>query len=104
MGIEIAGRFVCENNFRIVHQRAGDGDALLFAAGKFVRSMFQPFAEAHAVEQLPGAGVRLLGVGAGHAGGEEDVFQCAQFRQKMVGLKNEAHFQIAQPRQRRAGQ
>ncbi len=32
--VEVAGRFVGEDDLGIVDQRAGDGDALLLAAGK----------------------------------------------------------------------
>ena len=32
-GIECAGRFIGQDDVRIVHQRAGDGDALLLSAG-----------------------------------------------------------------------
>ena len=35
-GVEIAGRFVCQNYRRIVHQRARDGHALALASGQFV--------------------------------------------------------------------
>ena len=36
LGIEAAGRFIGENNFRIGDQSASDGDALLLATGKLV--------------------------------------------------------------------
>ena len=32
VGVEIASRFICEQQRRARSQRAGDGDALLFAA------------------------------------------------------------------------
>src|SRR6478736_10447726 len=37
--IEVAGRLVGEKDLRVGQQRAGDGDALLFAAGKLVRKV-----------------------------------------------------------------
>src|ERR1035437_1263396 len=46
-GIEIAGGLVGQNHERIVDQRAGDGDALLLAAGKFKRFMIEPVFEAN---------------------------------------------------------
>ena len=33
-GVEVAGRLVGQDNFGAVHDGAGDGDALLLAAGK----------------------------------------------------------------------
>ena len=35
LGIEVAGRLVSEDEIRLVDERAGDGDALLLAAGQF---------------------------------------------------------------------
>jgi hypothetical protein len=32
--IERGGRFIADDQFRAMHQRTGDGDALLLAAGK----------------------------------------------------------------------
>ena len=37
--IEISGRFVRQKHFRLIGKGAGDGDALLFAAGKLGRVM-----------------------------------------------------------------
>ena len=34
--IQVAGRFICQDQQRIVHQRPGKRDALLFAAGEFL--------------------------------------------------------------------
>src|ERR1035437_529702 len=41
-GIEIAGGFIRENDERIVDQRAGDGHALLLAAGEFKWLVIEP--------------------------------------------------------------
>ena len=50
--IQIAGRLVGQQQFRLVDERAGDGDALLFAAGKLGRLVIQPVLEADAREQF----------------------------------------------------
>ena len=39
MRVEIAGRLVGEDDLGTVHQRPGDGHALLLAAGKLHRAM-----------------------------------------------------------------
>ena len=49
--IEITGRFVREQDFRIVGQGAGNGNPLLFAAGQFGRAMLVTFRKADRVEQ-----------------------------------------------------
>ena len=45
MAVEVARGFVGEDDAGVVDERAGDGDALLFAAGEFERQMVQPFAQ-----------------------------------------------------------
>src|SRR5882724_11627098 len=54
-GIEIAGGFIGENDQRVVDERAGDGHALLLAAGKFKRFMIEPVIEADARGEFAGA-------------------------------------------------
>ena len=50
--VEITGGLVGQQERRLHHQRAGDGDALLLAAGKHARPMGQPLAQADAREQF----------------------------------------------------
>ena len=52
MRIEIAGRFVGQQNIGIIHQGPGDRRALLFAAGEFGWTVVQAVAQAHAVQQF----------------------------------------------------
>ena len=49
--IEVAGRLVAEHQERIANQRAGDGGALLLAAGELAGTMIQAVAEADLCEQ-----------------------------------------------------
>src|SRR5688572_14888771 len=55
VGIEIAGGFVGEDEFGIVDERAGDGDALLLAAGELAGAMFAAVFEADELERFHGA-------------------------------------------------
>ena len=54
-GVEIAGRFVGQNDARIVCECACDRDALLFASGKMTAGPSQLVAQAYAVKQLGSA-------------------------------------------------
>ena len=58
-GIEVAGRFVCQDHSRIVSQSAGDGHALLFAAGEMAARPAQFVAQANGFQQLGGAFAHL---------------------------------------------
>ena len=46
--IEVAGRLIAQDNYRIVDQRARDRYALLLAAGELARFMIHALAEADA--------------------------------------------------------
>ena len=58
--VEIAGRLVGQKDARPVGQRAGDGDALLLAAGKLRRAVRQPLSEPHHAQQPRGFGSAAL--------------------------------------------
>ena len=53
--VEIAGRLVGDQDGRLGHERAGDGDALLLAAGKLRRIVRQPLGEPDRAELGLGA-------------------------------------------------
>ena len=51
VGVEIAGRFVGEQDLRLVRERACERDALLFAAGELGRIVVRAFCEADTLEE-----------------------------------------------------
>ena len=60
--VEVARGFVGEDDGRVVDERAGDGDALLLAAGKFERQVVQAFAQADLVQAFGGSLLRAVAV------------------------------------------
>ena len=58
-GVEVAGRFVGQNDLRIVGQRAGDGHTLLFASGKMTARSAQFVAQANRFQQAGSAFAHL---------------------------------------------
>ncbi len=52
--VEVAGRLVGEDEARVVGQRAGNGGALLLAAGQLRRPVIDAFGETQRAEQLRG--------------------------------------------------
>ena len=50
--VEVAGRLVGEQHRRLADQRAGDGDALLLAAGELRRTVVETVGEADGVDEL----------------------------------------------------
>ena len=93
--IEIAGGFVGEEDGRAEGKGAGEGDALLFAAGELDGVVIEAAGEADAVEEFAGAGA-AAGIAAGEFHGEEHVFFGGEGGEEMVGLEDEADFAAAE--------
>ena len=94
--VEVAGGFIGEQQHGVVGEGAGDGDALLFTAGKLVGEAVALVAEADIREQLAGAFLHGIGVEpAEFAHGQQHVFQRGEFRQQEVKLKNKTQQAIA---------
>ena len=58
--VEVTGRLVGEQDRRVVHQRARDGDALALTAGQLVRPVIHAVAELHALERFLRAALPLV--------------------------------------------
>jgi hypothetical protein len=94
-GVEVAGGFVGHEDGRGEHEGAGEGDALLFAAGELDGVVVASFGEADAIEEFAGALGGLAG-GAAEFGGEQDVFFGGEGGDELVALENEPELAAAQ--------
>src|SRR5712671_572339 len=72
--VEVAGGLVGEQDGGLIYERAGQGAALLLAAGEFAGSMLAAGAEADAVERLRDAAAALAAINFREAQRELDVF------------------------------
>ena len=95
LGVEGARGFVGEDDLRVVHDGARDGDALHLAAGHLRGALIQLIAEADGLERLdrPAAALGLL-----HAGERERHFDVGQDRlvgDEVIALKHKAHGVVA---------
>ena len=88
--VEFAGGFVGEDQGGRVGQGAGDGDALLLAAGEFVGAVPSASGESDRFEQFVGAASALADAGSGDAQREFDVLVGREQRQQSEGLEDEA--------------
>ena len=96
-GVEIAGGLVCEDDGRAEDEGTGEGDALLFAAGKLDGVVIRAVGEADGGEQAAGAGEAFaLGGGAVEFEGEQDVFKRGERGNELVALEDEADEGAAQ--------
>ena len=96
-GVEVAGGLVGEHQRRAVHERAGDGHALLLTARELVGVLLL---EALQAEQRQGLlGPRLRALDCGRASDErrhQHVLEHAELRQQVVELEHEADELVAQ--------
>ena len=97
--VEIAGRFVGEEDWRIDRQRAGNRDALTFAARELVGKMVHARLELNEREQLAGALFDFLARPSAQVQREADVFERRQRRQQVEELEDESDLVAAHPRQ-----
>ena len=96
--VEIAGRFVGEDQRRIVGQRPRDRDALLLAARQLRRIVMTAIVQSDFVEQRLRARRGIATAGDLHR--HLDVLDRRQRRHQVEELKDEADLLAAQPRQR----
>ena len=97
-GVERAGGLVGEDHARAADQGAGDGDALLLAAGELRRAVAAAIVETHAGEGPRGP---RSGPGGGPAScGSGDVLLGGQRAEQVERLEDEADALAAQPGER----
>ncbi len=92
--VEVAGGFVGEEQPGGIGEGAGQGDALLLAAGELGGIMVVALAEAHAFEQVEGFGARVAF--ALQFQGHHHVFEGSEGGQQLKILKDKAYLAVAQ--------
>ena len=93
-GVEIAGRFIGQQQSGFGREGARQRDPLLFAAGQLARVVRHPPAQADPFQQCHRALAHP--VDAGQFERQHDVFERGQRRQKLEGLEHEADLFAAQ--------
>ena len=86
--VERAGRLVAEDDLRVGRQSAGDGDALLLAAGKLAGVVVLPVRQADDFEQLVDALFNLRALHAGDFHREGDVAAHIPLREQIEMLED----------------
>src|SRR5712671_2207383 len=89
--VKIAGGLVGEEDGGLIYEGAGEGAALLLAAGELAGSVVVAGAEAHAVEGLRYAMPALGAVDFGEAEGEFHVFCEGHAGEEIEGLEDHAY-------------
>jgi len=102
--IEIAGGLVGDDDLRVCHNRARDGNTLLLAAGKLARIMMRAVFQTNDAKRRHGAVAALPGAEPGQQQRQLDVAERGQHRDEVVELEDEADVAAAPARQRALGQ
>ncbi len=93
--IEVAGGFVGEHDGGTIDESAGERDALLLSAGKFVGAMLETLGDAEHLGDF--FEERRIGLGdTGDINGDLDVRAGAEGREKIEFLKDESDLALAQ--------
>jgi len=93
VGIEVAGRLVGHDDHRVVDQRAGDGHALLLAAGQLRRIRGHLVAEVHRAQHVVGLFLVLARRQPEHGQDEREVLEDGHPLDELEVLKD--HPQLA---------
>src|SRR6185369_17277185 len=88
-GVERGGRFITNDEARLVDEGAGDGDALLLAAAELPRIGAQALAQADFGEDVVRGTLRLRAVGAADEQGDADVLCGGPARNQIKLLEDE---------------
>ena len=94
-GVQITRRLVCQDQKRMVNQGAGNGGALLFAAGDFRRIFVLNGRDAEYVAKLICPRFCRCGNSAADDGGQQNVFPDGQPIQQQKILKHKAQLLVS---------
>ncbi len=92
--VKVAGRFVGEEDLGRVDEGAGEGNALLLAAGELNREMVEPLAETDLFKKRAGLGA--VGAARTEFEGDEDVLQRGERREELEVLEDETDAFVAE--------
>jgi len=96
--VQIACRFVRQEQFGLANQRSGDRNSLLFAAGQLTNFVVQSVAESDAIQHPPRCRCRFFLVFSPNQLGHHRILQGRELGQKMMELKDKADMLISEPR------
>ncbi|MBA7568093.1 hypothetical protein ES708_09814 [subsurface metagenome] len=92
--VQVAGRFIGQNNGRVVHHGPGNGHPLALAAAQFAGPMGGPVRQAHPLQDFLGLLDPLTAVNTGVNQGEFHIPQGRGTRQEIKRLEDEADFPV----------
>ncbi len=93
--VEVSGRFVGQKKGGIVHERPGDGNALLLATGKLSGGLFGPARQPNFIEPVLGSLQSAAQSLAANQQWHRNIFRSTEVRQQVMPLPDKANGMIA---------
>ena len=93
--VEIAGRFIGEQDCRFVHQSARDCDALLLSARKLGREVMHAITKSHHLQRIHRPLLALLSRDPRIKGRQLDILQRGCARQEVESLEHESDLPVS---------
>ena len=80
MGIQASGRFIGQDNCRLIDQCTGYSYPLFLSAGEFIRFMRCPFLQSHKIKNLHSTHRSFLRRHSGYKCRNHYIFKCRELR------------------------
>lgn len=93
--IQIAGRFVSQNDLRLVEEGPGQSHSLQLPTGELTRFVVFTLGQTDFVEQLPGGTGDIPERSAVDDTGHDHIFKCRELRQEMMKLEHKSYVGVA---------
>ena len=97
MLIERACRFIGQQDFRPIHERATKRGALALASGEFLNAVVEPMGESGPLREFHKARLRGAAVGPRGNGGNETILRECQIGDQVMELKNKTNLMPQKP-------
>ena len=94
LAVQRAGRFIRQQDLRVVYQRAGNGDALHLAAAELIRLFLQLVSQAYFLQRFRCPAAALLPADAGKGQGQFHVGKHRLVRNQVIALEYKTHRMI----------
>ena len=93
--IQVPCRFVRQKQHGLIHQRPRDCHALLFATGKFSRTLPRAIGQSNFSQPIPCRAERLTQRLSSNQQRHRHIFRSREIRQQMMPLPHETHGPVA---------
>ena len=96
MGIQAAGRLICQHHSRMIDKSTGNRHTLLLASGQLIRFVRSAFGKPHEFQYLRGCFLSFLLSFPGNESRYHHIFQSRELRQQLMELEYKADMPVTE--------